>query len=596
MPFYFYCTGENQPLHLSQSIIMRKLIASLLLLLSLTSNTQTLSTRFERSGGKETPTYFEIIDWWQKLDQQSGKVKMLTMGMTDAGYPLHLVVVSNNGDYNFENIRKNNKRIILINNGIHPGEPDGIDASMLLVRDIVSNKYKIVDNIVLAFIPVYNIGGCLNRSNNYRVDQNGPEEFGFRGNSQNLDLNRDFIKCDSKDARAFTEIFHLTDPDVFVDNHVSNGADYQHVMTLLTTQHNKLGGVMGDYLEKEFEPALYSSMKKKGYDMIPYVNSFGDKPENGWPEYWDGPRYASGYAALWHSFSFVPETHMLKAYDKRVMATYELMKSFIEFTSSNSSKIKNLRDLTKNTAKTQPEFPISWSLDRSKFKEVLYKGFESGRKPSEVSGLPRLYYDRNKPFEKTIPIFNYFPVKSMIQKPTAYIIPQGWWKVIELLKLNKVQMTQLKKDSLIEVEVYKIEDYKTLPRQYEMHHLNTDVKTSSSMQKIVFKKGDWYIPLNQVANRFLIETLEPQAEDSYFAWNYFDAVLSQKEGYSAYAFEDIAADHLKANPDILLKLQQKRATDTVFAKDGRAQLNFVYQNSPWYEPAHMRYPVFRVVK
>lgn len=596
MPFYFYCTGENHPLHLSQSIIMRKLITSFLLFLVLTSNSQNLSTRFERSGGKETPTYFEIIDWWQKMDQQSGKVKMLTMGMTDAGYPLHLIVVSNNGDYNFENIRKNNKRVILINNGIHPGEPDGIDASMLLVRDIAANKYKIADNIVLAFIPVYNIGGCLNRSNNYRVDQNGPEEFGFRGNSQNLDLNRDFIKCDSKDARAFTKIFHLTDPDVFVDNHVSNGADYQHVMTLLTTQHNKLGGVMGDYLEKEFEPALYTSMKKKGYDMIPYVNSFGDKPENGWPEYWDGPRYASGYAALWHTFSFVPETHMLKAYDKRVMATYELMKSFIEFTSSNSDKIKSLRDLTKNAVKTQPEFPISWSLDRSKFKEVLYKGFESGRKPSEVSGLPRLYYDRNKPFEKTIPIFNYFPVKSVIQKPKAYIIPQGWWKVIELLKLNKVQMAQLKKDSLIEVEVYKIEDYKTSPRQYEMHHLNTDVKTSSSRQEIVFKKGDWYIPLNQVANRFLIETLEPQAEDSYFAWNYFDAVLGQKEGYSAYAFEDIAADHLKANPDLRLKLEEKRKTDTLFAKDGRAQLNFVYQNSSWYEPAHMRYPVFRLVK
>lgn len=575
---------------------MRKLIASLFLFVSLTSNTQNLSTRFERSGGKETPTYFEIIDWWQKLDQQSGKVKMLTMGMTDAGYPLHLVVVSNNGDYNFDNIRRNNKRIILINNGIHPGEPDGIDASMLLVRDIVANKYKIADNVVLAFIPVYNIGGCLNRSNNYRVDQNGPEEFGFRGNSQNLDLNRDFIKCDSKDARAFTEIFHLTDPDVFVDNHVSNGADYQHVMTLLTTQHNKLGGVMGDYLEKEFEPALYSSMKKKGYDLIPYVNSFGDKPENGWPEYWDSPRYASGYAALWHTFSFVPETHMLKAYDKRVMATYELMKSFIEFTSTHSDRIKSLRDITKSATKTQPEFPVNWSLDRSKFKEVLYKGFESGRKPSEVSGLPRLYYDRNKPFEKTIPIFNYFPVKAVIQKPKAYIVPQGWWKVIELLKLNKVQMSQLKKDSLIEVEVYKIEDYKTLPRQYEMHHPNTDVKTSSSIQKILFKKGDWYIPLNQVANRFLIETLEPQGEDSYFAWNYFDAILGQKEGYSAYAFEDIAADYLKSSPELRLKLEQKRTADTAFAKDGRAQLNFVYQNSPWYEPSHMRYPVFRVVR
>jgi hypothetical protein len=176
---------------------MRKLLTCFTLLLINFLNAQDITTVFEKSNGTKTPTYFEAIDWWQKLDAQSGKVKMLTMGMTDAGYPLHLIVVANNGDYNFDNIRKNNKRVILVNNGIHPGEPDGIDASMLLARDIVINKVKLPDNVVLAIIPVYNIGGCLNRSADYRVDQNGPEEFGFRGNSQNLDLNRDFIKSDS---------------------------------------------------------------------------------------------------------------------------------------------------------------------------------------------------------------------------------------------------------------------------------------------------------------------------------------------------------------------------------------------------------------
>ena len=574
---------------------MKKMITtSLLVIICSGVFSQNITTRFEQSAGTQTPTYFEIVDWWKKLDEKSGKVKMIPMGMTDASYPLHLIVVSNNGDYNFDNIHKNNKRIIFINNGIHPGEPDGIDASMLLARDIVTNKYKIADNIVLAIIPVYNIGGCLNRSNNFRVDQNGPQEFGFRGNSQNLDLNRDFIKCDSKDARAFTEIFHLLDPDVFVDNHVSNGTDYQHVITLLTTQHNKLGGVMGEFLNEKFEPALYTTMKEKGYDLIPYVNSFGDTPENGWPEYWDSPRYGSGYAALWQTFSFVPETHMLKPYEQRVKATYALMQSFIEFTTKNSEVIKELRSQTKKNVQSAVEFPISWSLDKSKFKEVLYKGFEAGRKPSEVSGLPRLFYDRNKPFEKKVKIFNYFSVKNSVAKPKAYIIPQGWWKVIDLLKLNKVQMSQLKKDTIIEVEVYKIEDYKTLSRQYEMHHLNTDIKTSSGIQKLNLMKGDWYIPLNQVANRFLIETLEPQAEDSYFAWNYFDAILGQKEGFSAYAFEDIASQYLKANNEIKTKLEERKAVDTAFAKDGRAQLNFVYQNSKWFEPSFMRYPVYRV--
>jgi hypothetical protein len=131
----------------------------------------------------------------------------------------------------------------------------------------------------------------------------------------------------------------------------------------------------------------------------------------------------------------------------------------------------------------------------------------------------------------------------------AYIIPQGWWRVIELLRLNKVEMTRFKKDTSIEVEVYHIENYKSSATQYEMHHSNRNVTITSSMQKMNFRKGDYIIVMNQVANRFLIETLEPQAEDSYFTWNFFDAILGQKEGYSAYSFEDIAADYLKKNPE-----------------------------------------------
>jgi len=578
-----------------QSIGMKKILVVFLSTLLLNFLfAQNITTVFEKSNGTETPTYQEAIDWWQKLDAQSGKVKMLTMGMTDAGYPLHLVVVANNGDHNFDNIRKNNKRVILVNNGIHPGEPDGIDASMLLARDIVINKVKLPDNIVLAIIPVYNIGGCLNRSADYRVDQNGPEEFGFRGNSQNLDLNRDFIKCDSKEAKAFAEIFHLTDPDVFLDNHVSDGADYQHVMTLICTQHSKLGGVLGEYLNKTFEPGLYASMKEKGFDLIPYVNAFGDTPDSGWPEFFESPRYSSGYAALWHTFSFISETHMLKPYDQRVRSTYELMKSFIDFTSKNSSTIKQLRDQTKQSVKTQAEFPIAWTLDRSQSSKRIYKGYTASRKPSDVSGQPRLFYDRTKPYEKEVPFYNFYKPSTFIQKPKGYIIPQGWWTVIDLLKANKVQMTQLKKDSTIEVEVYRIDDYKTAARQNEMHHINSDVKTSVTIKQMKFKKGDYYIPMNQPANRFLIETLEPTASDSYFAWNFFDGILGQKEGYSGYAFEDIAADYLKTNSDLKNKLEQRRASDTAFAKNGRAQLNFVYENSPWYEPNYLRYPVYRV--
>jgi hypothetical protein len=572
-----------------------KSLMFIVILLPVFAFNQTITTLFEQTHARQTPAYHEIIAWWKMMDERFTTVKMLTMGPTDAGFPLNLVVVSNDGDYNMNSLHRKNKRIILINNGIHPGEPDGIDASMLLVRDIALRKIRLPDNVVLAIIPVYNIGGCLNRSLWYRADQNGPDSFGSRGNSQNLDLNRDFIKCDSKEARSFAAIFHLCDPDVFVDNHVSNGADYQHIMTLLTTQFNKLGGVMGNYLHMEFEPGVYKLMKEKGYDLVPYVDFAGNTPDSGMVAYFDGPRYSSGFASLWHTFAFVPETHMLKPYEQRVWATYALMESFIAFTSKNSAAIQQLRSQTKQAVTQQTEFPISWKPDTSRHDQVLFKGYEASHKPSEVSGLPRLFYDRSKPYEKQIQYFNYYNARTTIKKPAAYIIPQGWWKVIDLLKINKVNIQVLPGDTSIEVEVYHIDDYKTFPRQYEMHHLNTDVKVSSRKQVIRFRKGDYYIPLNQPANRFLVEVLEPQADDSYFAWNYFDAVLGRKEGYSPYAFEDIAAKYLEEHPDVKKQLEARRATDQAFAKSASAQLDFVYKNSPYYEPEHLRYPVYRVV-
>lgn len=574
---------------------MRLLFFSICCLLPFLLKAQQYPTRFELSKGSQTPTYVEIIDWWKKLDKGSPLVKMQEMGPTDAGHPLHLILVSGDGDFHIPSLKRKNKTILFINNGIHPGEPDGIDASMLLVKAIVTGQYKLPISVVLAIIPVYNIGGALNRSRFYRVDQNGPEELGFRGNSQNLDLNRDFIKCDSKEALSFTKIFHFLDPDVFIDNHVSNGADYQHVMTLLTSQHNKLGGEMGSYLNTIFEPAIYAGMKNKGHDLVPYVNHFGETPETGWRQFWDSPRYSSGYATLWHTFAFVPETHMLKPYTQRVDATKDLMEAFIEFMAIHGNEIGKLRQAVKNQKSTQAIFPIAWKWDRTKFIEIPFKGYEGGKKTSKVSGLPRLYYDRSKPFQKKVPFYNEYTDSLSIEKPIAYIIPQGWWKVIERLKANSIVMQQFAKDTLVKVEGYRIEKYVSAARPYEGHHPNGQTEVSKWQKEMRFRKGDYYIPLNGSANRFLMETLEPQGDDSYFAWNFFDPILGQKEGFSDYAFEETAAGYLKNNPEIRNRLEERKRKDSSFAGNEQAQLSFVFQSSPYYEPAHMLYPVFRVV-
>ncbi len=574
---------------------MRKSIL-LSLFISFLSNTNAQQCRFEKTNGLESATYFEAIEWYKNLDKISTKVLIKEMGMSDAGYPLHLVMVSNDGKFDAAQWHKQNKAVILINNGIHPGEPDGIDASMMLVRDIVTNKIKLPDNVALAFIPVYNIGGCLNRNSYSRANQNGPLEYGFRGNAQNLDLNRDFTKNDSKESRSFAQLFHLLDPDILIDNHVSDGADYQHTMTLLTSQYDKLGAGLGGWLKNNFEPQLYKGMTDKKWDMVPYVNFETETPDKGMEMFYDPPRYSSGYAALFQTIGFVPETHMLKPYKDRVLSTYALSLTVIEKASINATGLIAQRKKARAEVVKEKSFAFKWKVDTTKFSFITFKGYEQGFKPSDATGLNRMYYDRSKPFIKHVKFFNVFKPSGFIEKPEAYIIPQGWYRVIDLLKLNNVVMQQFKNDTLIDVDAYRIDDYKSMPRPYEKHHKNSAVKVTAASQKIRFLKGDYIIWLNQPANRYLVEMLEPTGDDSFFAWNFFDGILQQKEGYSDYRWDDLAAEVLKNTPGLKEKLEEKKKGDEKFAANASAQLDFIYKNSPYYEPGHNRYPVYRLNK
>jgi len=575
---------------------MRLKFTVLTFFVALVANAQQLATTFEKSNGLETTTYANCIAFYKQLAASSSQIQIKTFGNTDAGYPLHLIVFSGDKSFTPTNWQQHNKLVILINNGIHPGEPDGIDASMMLLRDIVKGKISVPANIVLAIIPIYNIGGSLNRGSFSRVNQDGPLAYGFRGNAQNLDLNRDFTKSDSRNAKAFAQIFHYLNPDIFIDNHVSDGADYQHTMTLLTTQHNKLGGSIGHYLHTTFEPSIFKSMASKNWPLTPYVNFEDGNPEKGWQAFYDAPRYSTGYAALFGTIGFMPETHMLKPFAQRVKSDYALMETILQQAALQAKAIKQNRKASLEAIQQQQSFALNFVVDSTRKDTIIFLGYAAEQKKSEVTGMNRLFYNHEQPFTKQVNLYNYFVGQNVITKPKAYIIPQGWHEVIDLLKLNKVAVTTLAKDTQILVDAYKIEDYKTSPRAYEKHYRHSNTKVSVSKQKIQFSKGDCIIYTGQIYDRFLVEMLEPTGDDSYFAWNFFDAILQQKEGYSDYRWEDVAAKYLQQHPELQQELAAKRQADPKFAASASQQLDFVYKHSPYYEPAHLRYPVYRLVK
>ncbi|WP_178984459.1 M14 family metallopeptidase [Winogradskyella helgolandensis] len=584
---------------------MKKLLVLTLLLVACNKNIEKqnienknievdFTTIFEKSEGLETATYYETIKYYQDLANSYPEISLQEIGETDAGKPLHMATLNMkaSGD-NFETLRQNN-RILLINNGIHPGESDGIDATMMLFRDIADGKIKAPQSTIIVTIPIYNVGGSLNRNSTTRTNQNGPKTYGFRGNARNYDLNRDFIKSDTKNAKAFAQIFHLVQPDVFIDNHVSNGADYQYTLTHLFTQHNKLGGELGEFIHTEMMPTLEQKLEEKSWDITPYVNVFNRTPDSGFTQFLDSPRYSTGYTTLFNTLGMMVETHMLKPYKQRVEGTYELMKSMIEITEEQGDKITQLRKAQAKFCAAGDTYPLTWALDTSRTSTLKFKGYEGEMIPSEFTGAKRLKYDRSKPFTKDITYQNYFKATDSITIPEAYIIPQGWYNVIDLLKLNNVEFTQFKNDTTLTVKSYKIGSYETRKSAYEGHyaHFNTIVNTSEN--KVTFRKGDYLISTNQKSIRYLLETLEPSAPDSFFNWNFFDTILQQKEGFSPYVWEDRAEQLLKENPKLQIEYNIKISYDEDFANNWYQQLDWLYKQSKHYEAAHMQYPVYRL--
>jgi len=552
-------------------------------------------TPFEKNKNT-TATYKETISFYEKLSDVFPSLQMTTHGMTDTGLPLHTAVLSMDGDFDPVSIRKKNKNILFVNNAIHAGEPCGVDASMMILRNYLEDKslQKFLEHTVIVVIPMYNLGGVLNRNSHTRANQNGPESYGFRGNAKNLDLNRDFIKCDSKNAQTFNQLYNYWQPDIFVDNHTSNGADYQYTITLIPTQHNKLDPNLAKYLNQEMLPRLFSDMKKNDWEMTPYVYA-RTTPDEGFAGFLDLPRYSSGYAALHNAISFMPETHMLKPFKDRVQSTYTFMDVMIKLMHDDFEKIKIARTAAIKNTESKKIFDLNWTLDMEKNDMVNFKGYTAKKKPSLISGESRLYYDRNEPFEKEVIHYNYYKTTASVEKPIAYLIPQGYSKIIERLKWNKVKVEKLEKEQTFEVEMYRIANYKTGKNPYEGHYLHRDVEVEKFIQKRIYSKGDFIVYVNQPANRYIVETLEPIAPDSYFAWNFFDGILQQKEYFSSYVFEDLAVEILEKNPDLKKQLEEKKKVDSEFAKNAYAQLTFIYKNSEHYETTHQVYPVGRLV-
>ena len=578
---------------------MRKITALFCLLLAVilisAQNQPLLNLRYEEN---YSPTYDEVIKMYQKLDSHYKNAVLLEKGLTDCGKPLHLFVINSQPEFDVTKVRKAGKSVLLINNGIHPGEPAGIDASLQFTDNILRNKDgmgSILENTVIIIIPVYSIGGHLNRSAYNRSGQTTPYETGFRGNYANLDLNRDFTKADSENARSFHKIFNEWNPDVFLDTHTTNGSDHQYSITLVQPPSARFPKIMETFLEKNFLPNLYREMKKGQYELIPYVDYMYHDPKQGIARSIEGPRYSSGFASMFHTIGMMTENEIYKPYPDRVKSCYQFIQVLTKYTSENSKELQELRAEGIHESMALEKYPVAFQMDSTQFQLIEFKGYEAvDNQISPVTGLPRFGYDTLQPYTTTIKYLDaWIPIET-VKVPEFYILPQNYSDVIERLDLLNIQYSRLQNDSLIEVTVDYIEEFSSSQRPYNGHFYHSSVTTCSEVQKMQYYRGDLVVPVRQEKIKYLLEMFEPKAVDSFFRWNFFDNILDQREYFSSYGFEKNALKYLEEHPEFKARFLEAREKDSALATNHRAQLAWIYNNSEWLEKSWKRYPVGRI--
>ncbi len=543
--------------------------------------------------GDTSPSYPELVAYLKKLDKENKEIKLFNMGLSDYGLPIYVVIINADSDSTKTFEKARNGTTILINNAIHPGEPDGINASLIWIDEWIKQGKPCKSFPMVAIIPAYNVGGMMQRSSTSRANQNGPEEYGFRGNARNLDLNRDFVKMDSENAFTFSRIFHALDPDVFVDNHVSNGADYQYSLTYISSMRERLAPSMNELTYNLCIPSLEKELGNRKVDLFPYVELKGETPESGIIAFNDLPRYAMGYASLFHSLSFTVETHMLKPFKERVQVTYDFLDVLVKWTTESSTEIEKSRREAFDWSNLQKVYSYNHELTEEK-DSVMFKGYEFSKPIDPITNLPRLLYDRSKPFNKYIPHFRKYKPMNKYAIPRYFVVGGQEKETITRLRSNNIEFYTVKSDSVLKASSYRINSYKSLTKPYEGHFKHNSILFDKFEVNLSIKPGDILIPTKQRSRNFILAALIPDAEDSFFSWNFYDSYLQQKEYFSSYVFIDQVKFMLDSNPKLKLDFEKMKKESESFRNSEWEQLYFIYKNSPYFEKSFMVLPIHSI--
>jgi hypothetical protein len=562
-------------------------------------------TRAERSGFRQTGTYDETVEWLRRLESASPCVRVLSYGRSGQGRDLLLVVAAKDRAFTPEAARASGRPIVLVQCGIHSGEIEGKDAMLALLRDVAVNGRQrgLLDRCVLLVMPMFSPDAHERRGRFNRINQNGPEEMGWRATPIGLNLNRDYVKAETPEMRAFLgNVFTKWWPDLFVDTHTTDGVDCRYDLTYMVNHGPGNPAATTRWMKDAFEDRVVPACGRMGHLVGPYLllrdwsNPFsgiwgGDNP----------PHLSTGYTPIQARPGILIETHMLKPYEVRVRATYDLVSAILAEVAARPQELRRAVTAAEDeiVARGRATDPAARRvvLDSRTGPDstlIPFRGYRATWEPSDVTGTPVVHYT-SVPLDTLVPRWGTLLPSLTVTQPVGYLVPQEWTKVVELLDLHGVRYRRFAAAWSDSVEQDRIAEWRAAPETHEGHRSLAVTRVEPVRRLRAWRPGDLWVPLDQRSGLVAVNLLETQAPDALARWNFFDTVLEKKEYGETYVVAPLAERMMRDDPALAKRFRDRLASDPEFARDPFARIEFFYRQSPWADPEQDLVPVARAL-
>ncbi len=565
-------------------------------LLASSLHAQELLTRFETSDFKACATYEEVVAFCTQLADNYSEVNYDVFGKSARMHDLPLLVVDKDGLSNPEAIRETGRSILMVEASIHPGEPDGTSAGMMFVRDLLQKPslQPLLENVSVVFLPVFNVDGYLRRGPHNRINQDGPDKMGWRVTADNLNLNRDFLRSESVEMKAWHKMFDQWMPDFFIDCHTTDGADYQYAITYDLQVYGNMSDAQTEWLQNEYLEPLKVRMKADDYPMFRYV-SFRNwhDPESGLEAWVSSPMLSQGYTAVKNRPGLLVETHMMKPYEVRVKATYQVLVHSMELMHQHGEDLSLLnRKADMYTAsenfRDQP-YALSWEAS-DEYREVDFLGIEYSKETSGVTGGTYYKYG-DKEVVHQMKFYDDLNPDVFADVPEACIIPPEWENVIERLDIHGITYRRIQNDTSVNVRMYRLEDVEFASRPFEGAFRVQDFTPDTLKREYRFPAHSVFVPLDQKYAKVILHLLDPAAPSSLLKWGFFNAVFEQKEYAEIYVMEQMVPQMLEDQPELKTEFEAWMKANPELEGQQWQIMNWFYQHTPYWDDKKDLYPV-----